>query len=110
MATGLAACRIAMGLYIVPTLFAYTHCLSGDRLVAIEIILFSAFGIYALTVGFEGYGEHPVPHWLRPVIFTTGVFLIWPTARLSQIVAVVALVAVMVLEQKREYAAPAEAG
>ena len=71
------------------------------------------FKVYALAVGFEGHGEHPIPHWLRPVIFAIGAFLIWPTGRLSQIAAVVALVAVMILAAKlapkREYAVPVEA-
>ncbi|MCB1993513.1 MAG: hypothetical protein KDG49_18850, partial [Geminicoccaceae bacterium] len=112
MATGLTAWRIAKGLYIVPILFAYTPYLSGDWPLALEITFFAAFGIYALAVGFEGHGEHPIPHWLRPVIFAIGVFLIWPTGRLSQIAAVVALVAVMLLAAKlapkREYASPVE--
>jgi len=112
MATGLTAWRIAKGLYIVPILFAYTPYLNGDWLTGLEITFFAAFGIYALAVGFEGHGEHPIPHWLRPVIFAIGVFLIWPTGRLSQIAAVVALVAVMLLAAKlapkREYASPVE--
>jgi TRAP transporter 4TM/12TM fusion protein len=114
MATGFTAWRIAKGLYIVPILFAYTPFLSGDWLIGLEITFFAAFGIYALATGFEGHAEHPIPHWLRPVIFAIGAFLIWPTGRLSQIVAVVALVAVMILAAKlapkREYPAPAEAG
>ena len=89
-----------MGLYIVPILFAYTPYLSGDWLIAIEITFFAAFGIYALAVGWEGYGEHPIPLWLRPVIFAIGIFLIWPSGRLSQILAVVALVAVMMLASR----------
>jgi TRAP-type uncharacterized transport system fused permease subunit len=114
MATGFTAWRIAKGLYIVPILFAYTPYLSGDWLIGLEITFFAAFGIYALAAGFEGHAEHPIPHWLRPVIFAIGAFLIWPTGRLSQIIAVVALVAVMILAAKlapkRKYPAPAEAG
>jgi len=114
MATGFTAWRIAKGLYIVPILFAYTPYLSGDWLLGLEITFFAAFGIYALAAGFEGHAEHPIPHWLRPVIFAIGAFLIWPTGRLSQIIAVVALVAVMILAAKiaprRDYAAPAETG
>jgi TRAP transporter 4TM/12TM fusion protein len=100
MATGFTAWRIAKGLYIVPILFAYTPYLSGDWLIAIEITFFAAFGIYALAVGWEGHGEHPIPLWLRPPIFAIGIFLIWPTGRLSQILAVVALVAVMMLASR----------
>lgn len=114
MATGLTAWRVAKGLYIVPILFAYTPFLSGDWLIGLEITFFAAFGIYALAAGFEGHAEHPIPHWLRPVIFAIGIFLIWPTGRLSQIVAVVVLIAVMILAEKfapkRDYSAQVETG
>jgi len=100
MATGFTAWRIAKGLYIVPILFAYTPYLSGDWLLGLEITIFAAFGIYALAAGFEGHAEHPIPHWLRPVIFAIGAFLVWPTGRPSQIIAVVALVAVLWLASR----------
>ncbi len=63
-------------------------------------VCLTALGIYALAVGFEGHGEHPIPHHFRPVIFAIGVFLIWPTGRVSQIAAVLALAAVMILAPK----------
>lgn len=114
MATGFTAWRIAKGLYIVPILFAYTPYLSGDWLIGLEITFFAMFGIYALAAGFEGHAEHPIPHWLRPVIFLIGAFLIWPTGRLSQIIAVIALVAIMILAAKlapkRDYSEQLEAG
>lgn len=100
MATGFTAWRIAKGLYIIPILFAYTPYLAGEWLTALEITAFAACGIYALSAGFEGHAEHPIPHWLRPIIFGIGIFLIWPTGRTSQIIAVVALVAVMWLAAK----------
>jgi TRAP-type uncharacterized transport system fused permease subunit len=100
MATGFTAWRIAKGLYIVPILFAYTPYLAGDVIAALEITVFAAFGIYALAVGWEGFGEKPIPLWLRPPIFAIGIFLIWPTGRPSQIIAVLALVAVMLLAAK----------
>jgi TRAP transporter 4TM/12TM fusion protein len=100
MATGFTAWRIAKGLYIVPILFAYTPFLSGDWLIGLEITFFAAFGIYALAAGFEGHAEHPIPHWLRPPIFLTGAFLIWPTGRPSQIAAIVVLVALLALAAK----------
>ena len=100
MATGFTAWRIAKGLYIIPVLFAYTPYLSGDWLKALEITAFAAFGIYALAAGFEGHGEKPIPHWLRPPIFLTGVFLVWPTGRPSQIAAVFVLMALLALAWK----------
>ena len=78
MATGFTAWRIAKGLYIIPVLFAYTPILSGDWLTALTISGFAAFGIYALAAGFEGFAERPVKLWLRPLVFATGIALIWP--------------------------------
>jgi TRAP-type uncharacterized transport system fused permease subunit len=100
MATGFTAWRIAKGLYIIPILFAYTDFLSGNWVHGLEITFFAAFGIYALAAGFEGHAEHPIPLWLRPPIFLTGVFLIWPTGRPSQIAAIVILMALLVLAAK----------
>jgi TRAP transporter 4TM/12TM fusion protein len=100
MATGFTAWRIAKGLYIIPILFAYTDFLSGNWVHGLEITFFAAFGIYALAAGFEGHAEHPIPLWLRPPIFLTGVFLIWPSGRPSQLAAVAVLMALLVLAAK----------
>jgi len=78
MATGFTAWRIAKGLYIIPVLFAYTPILSGDWIAALTISGFAAVGIYAIAAGFEGFSEQPVALWLRPLIFSAGVALIWP--------------------------------
>jgi TRAP transporter 4TM/12TM fusion protein len=100
MATGFTAWRIAKGLYIIPILFAYTDFLSGNWVHGLEITFFAAFGIYALAAGFEGHAEHPIPLWLRPPIFLTGVFLIWPSGRPSQVAAIAVLMAMLVLAAK----------
>jgi len=78
MATGFTAWRIAKGLYIVPVLFAYTPILSGDWAAALTICGFAALGIYGIASGFEGFAEQPLLLWLRPLIFATGVALVWP--------------------------------
>lgn len=78
MATGFTAWRIAKGLYIIPVLFAYTPILSGDWIAALTISAFAAVGIYAIAAGFEGFSEQPVVLWIRPLIFSAGVALIWP--------------------------------
>lgn len=101
MATGLTAWRIAKGLYIVPLLFAYTPILAGDWLVAIQISIFAAFGIYALASGFEGYGEYPIVLWLRPVIFVLGIALIWPLPVIWHSLAAVILIAAIWFSNKR---------
>ena len=95
MATGLAAWRIAKGLYIVPILFAYTPFLGGDFLVALEIFLFGVFGVYALAAAWEGYGEAPVPLILRPPLAALGVALLWPLGTAWHALAGAAMVAIL---------------
>jgi TRAP transporter 4TM/12TM fusion protein len=111
MATGLTAWRIAKGLYIVPILFAYTPLLSGDWLLAIEISIYAAFGIYALAAAWEGYAEWPCPLWLRPPLLALGIVLIWPVERtydLASIAGVLALLALAYGLARRSQRAPAE--
>ena len=43
----------------------------------------ACFGIYVLAVGRQGHGEQSIPPRRRPAIFAIGIFLIWPTGRLS---------------------------
>ena len=95
MATGLTAWRVAKGLYIIPVLFAYTPLLSGNWLVAAEISIFAAFGIYALAAAWEGYAEWPIPIWLRPPLFALGIALIWPLERQFDIAAILGVLAVL---------------
>ena len=54
MRTGLVAWKIAKSLYAIPVLFAYTPFLAGDIGLALEIFLFAAIGIYALTGAIRG--------------------------------------------------------
>ena len=100
MATGLTAWRIAKGLYIIPVLFAYTPILSGDWLLALQIALFAAIGIYALAAGFEGFAEQPVKIWLRPFIFLGGIALIWPMPVLWHVVAAAAVLLMFLINYK----------
>ncbi|MGF1560973.1 MAG: TRAP transporter permease [Geminicoccaceae bacterium] len=97
MATGFTAWRIAKGLYIVPLLFAYTPFLAGEPVEAMRIFLFGTAGIYAIAAAWEGYGEHPVPLGLRPVVAALGVALLWPVSWMIDAVLLVALIAVLVL-------------
>ena len=99
MATGLTAWRVAKGLYIVPVLFAYTPLLGGDWLLALQISLFAALGIYGLAAGFEGFGERPIRLWLRPLVFGLGVVLIWPLAPVWHVAAGAALLALLWLNR-----------
>ncbi|MBX2879032.1 MAG: TRAP transporter large permease subunit, partial [Granulosicoccus sp.] len=100
MATGFTAWRIAKGLYIIPVLFAYTPILAGDWLTALVISGFAAIGIYALAAGFEGFAERPVVLWLRPIIFATGVALIWPLPVSVHLACSVLLVVLLLINSR----------
>ena len=80
MATGFTAWRIAKGMYVIPLLFAYTPFLAGDWAVAFEIFAFGTIGIYGLAAAYEGYGEAPVPIYLRVPLAAAGVVALWPLA------------------------------
>jgi TRAP transporter 4TM/12TM fusion protein len=79
MATGLAAWKIAKGLYIIPLLFAYTPFLAGDFWLSLWIFAFGSVGIYALTAAISGYLESRIS-WLERILLAgTGTALLWPT-------------------------------
>lgn len=78
MLTGLAAWRVAKGLYIVPLLFAYTQFLGDDLAESLRVFAFAAVGIYCLAAAWEGFAEQPVALWLRPLLFAAGILLLWP--------------------------------
>jgi TRAP transporter 4TM/12TM fusion protein len=99
MATGLTAWRIAKGMYVIPLLFAYTPLLSGDWGAAIEVFAFGTAGLYGLAAAYEGYGEAPVPIYLRPLLAVSGVALLWPLALVWHLCALVPLVALLALPQ-----------
>lgn len=91
MATGFTAWRVAKGLYIIPILFAYTPLLSGDWLLASQIALFAAAGLYAIASGVEGFAERPVSLWCRPLLFAAGCALIWPLPIVWHFAALIAV-------------------
>lgn len=78
MATGVAAWKIAKGLYIIPFLFAYTPILSGDVWQACIIALFAVFGLLALAAALEGYFEEALNWPLRLAVAMCGVLLLYP--------------------------------
>lgn len=92
MATGFTAWRIAKGMYIIPLLFAYTPFLSGDWVVALEIAIVGSIGIYGLASAYEGYGEAPVPIYLRPLLAAAGIAALWPLAWYWHAIAVAIII------------------
>ena len=79
MATGLAAWRIAKGLYIIPLLFAYTDFLAGDFWRSLWIFAFGSVGIFALTAAIAGHLESRISWLERALLAATGTALLWPT-------------------------------
>jgi TRAP transporter 4TM/12TM fusion protein len=79
MATGLAAWKIAKGLYIVPLLFAYTPFLGGDFWRSLWIFAFGSVGIFALTAAIAGQLESRLRWPERLLLAVTGTALLWPT-------------------------------
>ncbi len=78
MATGLAAWKIAKGLYIVPLLFAYTNFIGGPLEEVLPLFVFALLGLYAFSASVQGYLEAPLSWPLRGVAAAAGLALLWP--------------------------------
>lgn len=95
MRTGLTAWKIAKGLYLVPLLIAYTSLVSWDWVSVITVGFFATVGTYALIGAIEGYLEGQINLFLRGLLGTLGVVLVWPdlplTARIAATIVFVAL-------------------
>ena len=92
MATGLTAWRVAKGLYIVPVLFAYTPFLAGDFWLALWIFSYGSIAVYALAGAIEGFMEAPLSWPERALLAALGVFLLWPTPDLWNLLGLAAFV------------------
>ena len=110
MATGFTSWRIAKGLYVIPLLFAYTPFLAGDWGAAFEIFLFGTIGLYGLASAYAGYGEAPVPVYLRPPLAAAGVAALWPLGLMWHLLAaaaVIGIVSLTIVQDRRAARAPA---
>ena len=97
MATGFTAWRIAKGMYVIPLLFAFTPFLSGDWMVALEIFFFGTIGLYGLAVAYEGYGEAPVPIYLRLPLAVAAAAALWPLGILWHVLAAATIITILVV-------------
>lgn len=93
MATGLAAWKVAKGLYFVPLLFAYTPFLSGDWPTMLRIFAFACFGFWAVAAGIEGYWENRMNIIERALTLATGIVLVWPAPVWVNLIALVVFAA-----------------
>ncbi|RLB04691.1 MAG: TRAP transporter permease [Deltaproteobacteria bacterium] len=79
METGLAAWKLAKGLYIIPFLFAYTPLLFEGPLHEVLITAISAtLGLFAFTVAMEGYLLRKLFFWERGLVVLATIGLLWP--------------------------------
>ncbi len=79
LATGLAAWRIAKGLYVLPVLFAFTPLIGGDWSQIALIAVSAALGLYALAAALEGHMEGPLSPAGRAMAALAGLAVLWPT-------------------------------
>jgi TRAP transporter 4TM/12TM fusion protein len=96
MSTGVQSWKLAKGLYIVPVLFAYTPILSGDWGAAFTVFAFAVVGIYALAAGMQGCMERRLNIVFRVLALAAGVACLWPYSLMTNVVGVVATVAMLV--------------
>ena len=82
----------AKGLYIVPVLFAYTPFLAGDFWLALWIFGYGSIAVYALAGAIEGFMEAPLSWPERALLAALGVFLLWPTPDLWNLLGLAAFV------------------
>jgi len=79
MQTGLAAWKLAKGLYIIPFLFAYTPILFEGPVYEVLITAVSAtLGLLAFTVAMEGYCLRGLFFWERSLVGLASLGLLWP--------------------------------
>jgi len=79
METGLAAWKLAKGLYIIPLLFAYSPLLfEGPLVEVIWAAVSGTLGLLAFTVAMEGYLLRPLRIWERGIWGAATLALLWP--------------------------------
>ncbi|ABC27824.1 TRAP-type uncharacterized transport system, fused permease components [Hahella chejuensis KCTC 2396] len=101
MAAGLSAWSLAKALYIVPFLFAYTPFLSGDWGEALQIFVFSAFGLYAFAAVFVGWLGQALNPVMRLLVFVAALLLLWPLSLWWHLGGLGMLIALRLLNRTR---------
>ncbi|MBB4266168.1 TRAP transporter permease [Roseospira visakhapatnamensis] len=111
--TGMAAWKIAKGLYIVPVLFAYTPLVTGTWPDQVEVFVFACFGVYAFAGLFQGCLESPLRWYERLGSGAAAALMLWPhgafPVHLSGLVLLAVLVAVTWRRRRRTMADSAPA-
>ncbi len=87
MRTGVAAWKVAKGLYFVPLLFAYTPFLSGNWPQMLEIFAFALPGLWAVAAAIQGHWENRLNPIERILTLGVGATLMWPIGGLPHLIA-----------------------
>ena len=79
METGIAAWKLAKGLYIIPFLFAYTPLLfEGPLLEVVAVAVSATLGLLSFTVFMEGFFLRGLYIWERGLVGLSVLGLFWP--------------------------------
>lgn len=104
MRTGLTAWKIAKGLYLVPLLIAYTSLVSWDWVSVVTVGFFATVGTYAFIGAIEGYLEGKINLFLRGLLATLGLILVWPDMPIAaRITATVVFVVLFIYSGRKEH-------
>ena len=111
METGIAAWRLAKGLYIIPFLFAYTPLLFEGPVHEVLITALSAtLGLMAFTATMQGFFLRGLFHWERGLLGLSTLGLLWPntTFRILGFLILGSIYAAQKLAARRAVLQPAD--
>ena len=101
MATGLTTWKLAKGLYLVPLLFVYTPLISGNWAQRLEVFLWASLGLYALCGLLQWHAERALNAMTALLLVLSAVLLLWIPFGLWMHGAGAALLAGIVVWQRR---------
>ena len=101
MATGFTAWKLAKGLYLVPLLFVYAPLVSGTWPERLEVFLWACPGIYALCGLLQWYLERPLTPLTAALLLLSAILMLWMPLGLWVHVAGAAVLAGIILWQRR---------
>jgi len=102
MATGLTSWMVAKGLYLVPVLFAYSPLISGSWPERIEVFIWACAGLYALAGLLQWHLERPLRPLQALVLIISAGLLLWMPLPIYLHLLGAALLASVVMYQRRE--------
>ncbi|MEO1703236.1 MAG: TRAP transporter fused permease subunit [Pseudomonadota bacterium] len=105
MKTGIAAWKVAKGLYFVPLLFAYTPLLSGNWPEMLQIFAFALPGLWAVAAAIQGHWENQMNPIERLLVLAIGATLMWPIGGMVHVIALAFFVVLFVWNIKKPTAA-----